>query len=84
MKQVMAVCVAMGQLATAALAEAPWVSLFDGQTLAGWQVTGRPADVAKGFWRVADGAIEANSMGQKGMTTCGCSRSGNMATSSWS
>lgn len=66
MKRLKTAVVAWAMLAAWAGAETPWVSLFDGQTLAGWQVTGRPADVAKGFWRVADGAIEANSLGQKG------------------
>lgn len=56
----------LGLMAAPSRAETPWVSLFNGKDLAGWQVTGRPADVEKGFWRVEDGAIEANSLGQKG------------------
>ncbi len=43
-----------------------WHSLFNGRDLAGWTVKCKPADREKGFWRVENGAIVANSMGQKG------------------
>ncbi len=67
MKRTPCPAMVLALLACSALSgEAPWQSLFNGRDLAGWQVTGRPADVLKGFWRVADGAIEANSLGQKG------------------
>ncbi len=39
-----------------------WRMLFDGKTLAGWTVEAKPADKAKGFWSVADGAIQADSL----------------------
>lgn len=42
-----------------------WQSLFDGKTLAGWRVESRPADRDRGFWKVVDGAIRADSMGRK-------------------
>src|SRR5210317_2172161 len=39
---------------------APWVSLFDGESLEGWMVKCLPKDADKVYWRVVDGAIEAN------------------------
>lgn len=39
-----------------------WVSLFDGQTLAGWTVKAVAPDRDRMWWRVVDGAIEANSL----------------------
>ena len=42
-----------------------WKSLFNGRDLAGWTVKTKPADRDMGFWRVEDGAIVADSMGQK-------------------
>jgi hypothetical protein len=39
-----------------------WRPLFDGKSLDGWTVKAKPADAAKGFWRVEDGAILADSM----------------------
>lgn len=39
-----------------------WVSLFDGHTLTGWSVKSVPADRDQVWWRVVDGAIEANSL----------------------
>ncbi len=44
---------------------APWVSLFDGQSLAGWKVRCLPADADKTFWTVRDGAILCDSLGRK-------------------
>ena len=41
-----------------------WISLFDGKTLDGWRVFGRPADVAKNYWSVQDGAITCDSRGR--------------------
>jgi hypothetical protein len=45
-----------------ARADDPWISLFDGRTLAGWTVKAVPSDRHQVWWRVVDGAIEANSM----------------------
>lgn len=42
-----------------------WQSLFDGKTLDGWQVEARPADRDRGFWKVVDGTIQADSIGRK-------------------
>lgn len=44
---------------------ASWISLFDGKSLAGWKVHCLPADAAKTFWSVRDGAIECDSIGRK-------------------
>lgn len=41
-----------------------WQSLFDGKSLAGWSVEAKAADRAKAFWSVADGAIQADSIGR--------------------
>ncbi len=43
-----------------------WQPLFNGKSFAGWTVKAKPADVAKAFWTVEDGAILADSMGHKG------------------
>jgi len=43
-----------------------WISLFDGTSLEGWTVKCKPEDRPKGFWKVDQGAILADSMGQKG------------------
>jgi hypothetical protein len=40
-------------------------SLFDGKTLAGWQVKAKPADRGAGYWSVRDGAITCDSLGRK-------------------
>lgn len=40
------------------------VRLFDGKTLAGWTVQAKPADAARGYWSVKDGAITCDSMGR--------------------
>jgi hypothetical protein len=42
-----------------------WTSLFDGKSLAGWTVRAAPADREVSFWKVADGAIECNSLGHR-------------------
>ena len=44
---------------------AQWVSLFDRKSLDGWTVKCRAEDREKMFWSVVDGAIEANSLGDK-------------------
>ena len=49
-------------LATASLAGDGWNSLFNGRNLSGWMVKKAPADSGTTFWRVVDGAIEANSL----------------------
>lgn len=43
-------------------AERSWTSLFDGRTLAGWQVKCVAADRDKTYWTVQDGAIVCNSL----------------------
>jgi hypothetical protein len=40
------------------------VSLFNGKDLSGWHVQCRPADRARSFWKVEDGAIVCDSMGR--------------------
>lgn len=49
---------------TASTAAAQWKSLFNGHNLDGWQIHCLPADCDKGFWKVEDGAIVCNSLGQ--------------------
>ncbi|MFP4191213.1 MAG: DUF1080 domain-containing protein [Candidatus Hydrogenedentota bacterium] len=39
-----------------------WIPLFDGETLDGWSTKAVPEDQDYTWWRVVDGAIEANSM----------------------
>jgi hypothetical protein len=51
-------------------AEEGWTSLFDGQTLAGWRVAAKPEDRDKGFWKVQDGAITADSRGRPDHDYC--------------
>jgi hypothetical protein len=46
--------------------EGRWTPLFNGRDLAGWTVKCKPADRDKGFWRVEEGAIVADSLGRKG------------------
>ncbi|MCX7011202.1 MAG: lasso peptide biosynthesis B2 protein [Candidatus Sumerlaeota bacterium] len=43
----------------------PWVPLFNGKDLTGWTVKCKPEDKDKGFFRVEDGCIVADSMGLK-------------------
>ena len=43
-----------------------WRRLFNGRDLTGWTVKCKPADAEKGFWRVDDGTILADSLGHKG------------------
>jgi hypothetical protein len=42
-----------------------WYSLFDGETLDGWELKAAPDDQEKGYWQVVEGAIVCNSMGDK-------------------
>jgi hypothetical protein len=42
-----------------------WRPLFNGEDLSGWVVKCKPADKDKSFWRVEDGCIVADSMGNK-------------------
>ncbi len=46
-------------------AAGPWAPLFDGKTLNGWHVGAKPADGAKEFWKVKEGAITCDSLGRK-------------------
>jgi len=39
------------------------ISLFNGQNLENWVIKAKPEDLVKGFWTVADGFIEANTLG---------------------
>lgn len=39
-----------------------WTPLFNGQDLTGWEIKAKPADLNKGFWKVRDGYIEANTL----------------------
>jgi len=41
-----------------------WQLLFNGRDLTGWTVQCKPADRGESFWRVEDGCIVADSMGQ--------------------
>lgn len=50
---------------SAAATTSDWVELFDGATLAGWQVRCLPADAGKDFWSAHDGAIVCDSLGRK-------------------
>lgn len=42
--------------------DVPWEPLFDGRSLAGWQVKCVAADAGKTFMRVVDGTVEINSL----------------------
>ena len=42
-----------------------WYSLFDGETLDGWELKAAPEDQDKGYWKVENGAIVCDSMGDK-------------------
>lgn len=42
-----------------------FASIFNGQTLDGWKVYGRSSDIAKNYWKVEDGNITCNTMGDK-------------------
>jgi hypothetical protein len=46
-------------------AQEVWVALFDGRSLAGWQVAAKPEDRDKSFWRVEDGTLTCDSLGRK-------------------
>ncbi len=41
-----------------------WISLFNGNDLEGWTVRCLPEDREKVFWKVTDGVIECDSLGQ--------------------
>jgi hypothetical protein len=43
--------------------EGNWSSLFNGNDLSGWEVKCKPDDRGRAWWRVAEGTIEANSLG---------------------
>lgn len=45
--------------------EPEWQTLFNGTDLTGWQVKCLPADQDKAYWKVVDGTIECNSIGDK-------------------
>lgn len=61
-----ALAAAAGCASSGATHDDGWKSLFNGRDLTGWTVKCRPADREKGFWRVDDGAIMADSMGHEG------------------
>jgi len=54
-----------GCAATRPPADDGWTSLFDGKTLSGWVVKCAPGDENRGFWKVEDGTILADSMGSR-------------------
>ncbi len=41
-----------------------WQSLFNGNDLTGWKVNCLSEDKEKDFWKVSNGVIECNSIGQ--------------------
>ena len=41
-----------------------WEDLFNGENLDGWEIKCHPEDKDKNFWKVHNGSIECNSMGQ--------------------
>lgn len=50
--------------ATPAAVAQGWTPLFNGHSLEGWRVEGRPADAAMDFWKVDGGAIVCDSRGR--------------------
>lgn len=42
-----------------------WTSLFNGKSLDGWTIKCKPEDQSKNYWKVRDGYIEVNSLGDK-------------------
>ncbi len=42
-----------------------WIELFNGESLDGWSVQCKPEDKSKTYWKVVDGVIECDSMGDK-------------------
>lgn len=42
-----------------------FVSIFDGKTLDGWKVYGSPDDVTKDYWKVENGTITCNTIGDR-------------------
>lgn len=47
-------------------AEGAWQPLFTGENLDQWQVKCKPGDAGKHFWKIDNGTILADSIGQKG------------------
>ncbi len=45
------------------LQNSEWKSLFNGKSLDGWTVKAKPEDIDKEFWKVNEGKIVANSIG---------------------
>ena len=45
--------------------EPTFTQIFNGKTLGGWKVYATPDDVEKNYWKVNDGAIVCNTMGDK-------------------
>jgi hypothetical protein len=43
----------------------PWISLFNGANLEGWDIRCLPEDQGKQYWKVVDEVIECNSLGDK-------------------
>jgi hypothetical protein len=60
------ITVALAGCAASEGGESGWTPLFNGRDLTGWTVKATPADRDKGFWRVEEGAIVADSLGHKG------------------
>jgi hypothetical protein len=59
---IFAVCIL---LSAQSFAKDQFISLFNGVDLDGWMIKKAPHDSKFTFWRVVDGAIEANSIGHK-------------------
>ena len=64
-KRVFSIVVGLVIVSTASGAEKKWVPLFNGKDLSGWSVKCKPEDRAKGYWKVADGEIRVDSVGDK-------------------
>ena len=45
--------------------EPVWISLFNSEDLDGWEVKCLPADAGKNYWRVEEGYLVCNSLGDK-------------------
>ncbi len=64
---VIAACLALCPPITAVAEDAKWISLFDGQTLAGWEKVGNE----KSVWEVKDGSLTGSGPASMLVTTTG-------------
>jgi hypothetical protein len=58
-------CIAFSLTSDAAFPQGPWQPLFKGKDLSGWTLKCKPEDTEKGFFRVEDGCIVADSIDKK-------------------